>query len=151
MAKISGAKARTRACHVLWVFIPPSYRTSLASPTATAMLTAPDNRDADQLRPQTELETAATGGNVGHAPILLDRTRKSHGGSLPTAGRGRLDSWPDRCHRGPVARKQGDSASVKRITSSPVVVLMSWCRLTTFTPVTSSIIAPMIGRAVSIK
>ena len=36
-----------------------------------------------------------------------------------------------------VSRKSGDSARVKTTTSSPVVVLMSWCRLTTFTPVAS--------------
>lgn len=36
-----------------------------------------------------------------------------------------------------VSRTSGFSASENNTTSSPVVVLMSWCRLTTFTPVTS--------------
>ena len=35
--------------------------------------------------------------------------------------------------------------------SSPVAVLMSWCKLTTLTPVTSAIMASITGRAVSIK
>ncbi len=49
------------------------------------------------------------------------------------------------------ARKQGGSARVKRTTSSPVPVLMSWCRLSTLTPVTSWTIASRTGRAVSIR
>ena len=36
-----------------------------------------------------------------------------------------------------VSRKRGDSARVKTTTSSPVTVLISWCRLTTLVPVTS--------------
>ena len=40
---------------------------------------------------------------------------------------------------------------MKSTTSSPVTVLMSWCRLTTLTPVTSWIIASRTGRAVSIR
>ena len=40
---------------------------------------------------------------------------------------------------------------MKSTTSSPVTVLMSWCRLTTLTPVTSWTIASMVGRAVSIR
>ena len=35
------------------------------------------------------------------------------------------------------SRKTGGSASVKSTTSSPVAVLMSWCRLTTLVPVIS--------------
>ncbi len=35
------------------------------------------------------------------------------------------------------SRKDSGSASVKSTTSSPVTVLMSWCRLNTLTPVTS--------------
>ena len=49
------------------------------------------------------------------------------------------------------SRKSGDSASVKRTTSSPVTVLMSWCRLNTLTPVISWTIASRNGRAVSIR
>ena len=48
-----------------------------------------------------------------------------------------------------VSRNRGDSARVKSKTSSPVTVLMSWCKLTTLTPVTSWTIASMSGRAVS--
>ena len=48
-----------------------------------------------------------------------------------------------------VSRTGGGSARVKIKTSSPVTVLMSWCRLTTFMPVTSLIIASKSGRAVS--
>ena len=36
-----------------------------------------------------------------------------------------------------VPRKRGDSDRVKSTTSSPVTVLMSWCRLDTLTPVIS--------------
>jgi hypothetical protein len=43
------------------------------------------------------------------------------------------------------------AAKLKRTTSSPVVVLMSWCKLIGLTPVTSSTIASMSGRAVSIR
>ena len=50
-----------------------------------------------------------------------------------------------------VSRNRGDSARVKSTTSSPVTVLMSWCRLNTLTPVTSWTIASMSGRAVSIR
>ena len=49
------------------------------------------------------------------------------------------------------SRKSGGRARVKRTTFSPVVVLMSWCRDTTLTPVTFSTMASMMGRAVSIK
>ena len=49
------------------------------------------------------------------------------------------------------SRKSGDRARVKRTTSSPVMVLMSWCMVTTLTPVTFSTIASMTGRAVSIR
>ena len=49
------------------------------------------------------------------------------------------------------SRKSGDLARVKSTTSSPVTVLMSWCRLNTLTPVISWTIASMIGRAVSIS
>ena len=45
----------------------------------------------------------------------------------------------------------GDRARVKRITFSPVLVLISWCMVTTLTPVTFSIIAAKIGRAVSTR
>src|SRR5436853_320523 len=38
-----------------------------------------------------------------------------------------------------VARKRGDSVRVERMTSSPVKVLMSCCRLITLTPVISTI------------
>ena len=37
------------------------------------------------------------------------------------------------------------------MTSSPVMVLMSWCMVTTLTPVTFSTIASMTGRVVSIR
>ena len=37
------------------------------------------------------------------------------------------------------------------MTSSPISVLMSWCMVTTVTPVTFSTIASMTGRVVSIK
>ena len=40
---------------------------------------------------------------------------------------------------------------MKRTTSSPVTVLMSWCRLSTLTPVTSWTIASRTGRAVSTR
>ena len=49
------------------------------------------------------------------------------------------------------SRKSGDSARVKRRTSSPVTVLMSWCRLRTLMPVTSCTIASSTGRAVSTR
>ena len=49
------------------------------------------------------------------------------------------------------SRKLGRLTSVKTTTSSPLTVLMSWCRLITLTPVTSSTIASMRGRAVSIR
>ena len=49
------------------------------------------------------------------------------------------------------SRKSGDRARVKRTTSSPVMVLMSWCMVTTLTPVTFSTIASRTGRAVSIR
>ena len=45
----------------------------------------------------------------------------------------------------------GDSARVKRTTSSPVAVLISWCRVNTLAPVISWTIASMTGRAVSIR
>jgi hypothetical protein len=45
----------------------------------------------------------------------------------------------------------GDLASVKTMTSFPVAVLMSWCRLNTLTPATSWIMASMRGRADSIR
>ncbi len=50
-----------------------------------------------------------------------------------------------------ISRTAGASSNVNTTTSSAVVVLMSWCRLTTFTPVISSTIASIIGRAVSIR
>jgi len=50
-----------------------------------------------------------------------------------------------------VSRKSGDLARVKTTISSPVVVLMSWCRLTTLTPAASWIKTSMVGRAVSIR
>ena len=50
-----------------------------------------------------------------------------------------------------VSRTAVHSANVKITTSSAVVVLMSWCKLTTFTPVISWTIASMTGRAVSIR
>ena len=37
------------------------------------------------------------------------------------------------------------------MTSSPVDELISWCRLTTLTPVTSRTMASIIGRAVSMR
>jgi len=43
--------------------------------------------------------------------------------------------------------KRGASVKLKRITSSPVTVLMSWCMLNTFTPTTSWTIDSNIGRA----
>jgi hypothetical protein len=49
------------------------------------------------------------------------------------------------------SRKAGDVAKVKIIISSPVIVLISWCKLTIFTSAAFSIIASIIGRAVSIK
>jgi hypothetical protein len=49
------------------------------------------------------------------------------------------------------SRKMGDSASVKTMTSSPVIVLMSCCRLTGLTPVTPGIMAFKSGREVSIN
>ena len=39
------------------------------------------------------------------------------------------------------SRRSGDWARVKRTTSSPVTVLMSWCMVTTLTPVISWTIA----------
>ena len=50
-----------------------------------------------------------------------------------------------------VSRKSGDRVRVKRMTSSPVLVLMSWCMVSTLTPVTFSTIASITGRAVSIR
>ena len=50
-----------------------------------------------------------------------------------------------------VSRKRGDLTRVKSTISSPVTVLISWCRLSTLTPVISWTIASMIGRAVSIN
>ena len=50
-----------------------------------------------------------------------------------------------------VSRKMGGPANVKITSSSPVTVLMSWCRLSTLTPMISWTIASMIGRAVSIN
>ena len=44
-----------------------------------------------------------------------------------------------------VSRKDGASARVKTKTSSPVTVLISWCRLTTLMPVTSRTIASSRG------
>ena len=49
------------------------------------------------------------------------------------------------------SRKPGELARVKRTTSSPATVLMSWWRLSTFTPVTSWTIASRTGRAVSTR
>src|SRR5271157_3292956 len=49
------------------------------------------------------------------------------------------------------SRTCGDSARVKSTISSPVTVLMSWCRLSTLVPVISRTIASMSGRAVSIR
>ena len=49
------------------------------------------------------------------------------------------------------SRERGDSAKVKTTISSPVVVLMSWWRLTTLTPVTSKTVDSRTGRAVSIS
>ena len=40
-----------------------------------------------------------------------------------------------------VSRTSGDSLRVNTTISSPVAVLMSWCKLTTLTPVTSAIMA----------
>src|SRR4051794_13940918 len=50
-----------------------------------------------------------------------------------------------------VPRKSGNSFKVKITTSSPVTVLMSWCRLTSLTPVMSWTVASITGRAVSIS
>jgi len=50
-----------------------------------------------------------------------------------------------------VSRNCGALARVKTTTSSPEVVLMSWCKLSTLIPVTSSTIASRTTRAVSIS
>ena len=68
---------------------------------------------------------------------------------MPPAGPLPLPAWKDYFFL--ASRKSGDSARVKRTTSSPVTVLMSWCRLSTLTPVTSWTIASRTGRAVSIR
>jgi len=49
------------------------------------------------------------------------------------------------------SRKSGGSESVNTTSSSPVMVLMSWWRLTTLQPVTSMTIASISGRAVSMS
>jgi hypothetical protein len=49
------------------------------------------------------------------------------------------------------SRNSGDVAKVNRTTSSPLTVLMSWCRLNTLTPATSCTMASKTGRAVSIS
>ncbi len=49
------------------------------------------------------------------------------------------------------SRHRGASASVKTSTSSPVTVLISWCRLIALTPVASSTIPSKSGLAVSIR
>ncbi len=48
-------------------------------------------------------------------------------------------------------RTGGDWAKVKITISSPVAVLMSWCRLTTSTPVTFRTVDSNTGRAASIN
>ncbi len=49
------------------------------------------------------------------------------------------------------SRTSGDSAKVKTTISSPVVVLISWCRLTTVVSVNSRTIYSKTDRAVSIS
>ena len=49
------------------------------------------------------------------------------------------------------SRKSGGLTSVKTTSSSPVTVLMSWCMLTTLTPVICSTITSMTDLAVSIR
>ena len=81
------------------------------------------------------------------------------GADSGNTGRSSNESQPDLIrHRTSVgdyldffSRKPGAAARVKSTTSSPVSVLMSWCRLTTFTPVTSRTIDSRTGRAVSIN
>ena len=50
-----------------------------------------------------------------------------------------------------VSRQEGGATNVKIISSSPVVVLMSWCRLTILIPVAFSTMASIMGRAVSTR
>jgi hypothetical protein len=50
-----------------------------------------------------------------------------------------------------VSRTSSGPVRVKSTTSSPVTVLMSWCRLNALTPVTSWTIASRTGRSVSPK
>jgi hypothetical protein len=49
------------------------------------------------------------------------------------------------------SRNAGEAARVKITISSSVVVLISWCKLTTLTPVAPCTIASITGRAVSIR
>jgi len=50
-----------------------------------------------------------------------------------------------------ISRCTGQADKVNSTTSSPVIVLMSWWRLNTLTPVIPWIMASMVGRAISIR
>jgi hypothetical protein len=77
------------------------------------------------------------------AQVNADAVAEAQGGATPLPAR--------KDYFFLASRKSGGLASVNSTTSSPVTVLMSWCKLSTLMPVTSWTIASITGRAVSIR